>query len=370
MIKIVQVVSDTNIGGAGRYLLNYLKYFNRERYEVTVIVPQNSMLTDFIRAYQEVHVLEAPYMADKSYDKNCVKYLSMQFEQIKPDILHTHASLSARIAGRKTKVPCIVATRHCIEPPSAGVKTVVSGILNNRLCDYYIAVADAVAKNLEEGGISPSKIKVVYNGVEAAQSFSDEEKSAERERLGIGQEEFVFGIFARLEKIKGHRYFLKAARELKRAGCKARFLIVGDGSLRTELEELAQRLGVSENVIFTGYVKNTALLLNITDVNVISSDSEAMSLAILEAMSLEKPTIATATGGNPEIVQNGRDGLLVGVADSASLADAMMKIMQNQEMYRDFSRNAGMLFREKFRADIMVRNLEKFYEEAIQNVHR
>lgn len=370
MVNVVQVVSDTNIGGAGRYLLNYLKYFDRERYRVTVIVPQKSMLSEFIREYDDVSLLEAPYMADKSYDKNCVKYLKALFLQIKPDILHTHASLSARIAGRKAKVPCIVATRHCIEPRSSAAKTLLKAMLNNRLCDYYVAVADAVARNLQEEGIVSSKVKVIYNGVEPVVKYSEEEIAAEREKLGIGWDEFVFGIFARLEKVKGHRYFLKAARELKRAGCQAKFLIVGDGTLRMELESMAKRFGVKENVIFTGYVKDTSLLLNVTDVNVISSESEAMSLAILEAMSLGKPSIATAVGGNPELIQNRENGLLVGTADSTSLAEAMMKMIQERDNYQRYSHNAEKRFAQKFRAEVMVENLEKFYEEAMKNVHR
>ncbi len=370
MINLVQVVSDTNIGGAGRYLLNYLKYYDRQRYEVTVIVPQGSMLIEFIRQYSEVCLIEAPYMADKSYDKNCVKYLRTLFEQIKPDVLHTHASLSARIAGCKAKIPCIIATRHCIEPHSSAIKAMVKAVLNNRLCNYYIAVANAVASNLLEEGIAPSKIKVVYNGVEPIEKFSDEKILEEKRRLGITENDFVFGIFARLEKVKGHRYFLKAARELKREGCKAKFLIVGDGSLRSELEDMARSFGVTENVIFTGYVKDTALLLNVADVNVISSDSEAMSLAILEAMSLGKPSIATAAGGNPELVKNDENGLLVGVADSTSLAEAMMKMIKDKERYQIYAHNAEDLFCRKFQAETMVRNLEKFYEEALQNVHR
>ena len=369
MLKVVQVVSDTNIGGAGRYLLNYLKYFDRNRFKVTVIVPEQSALIEFITQYDDVELIEAPYMADKSYDKNCVKFLKGIFKNIKPDILHTHASLSARIAGRKAKIPCIVATRHCIEPKASKIKASVMGFLNNRLCDYYIAVANAVAQNLYEGGISPEKIRVIYNGVEPVTAHPIEALLLERATLGIKDHEFVFSVFARLEKIKGHRYFLKAARELKKAGYRAKFLIVGDGSLREELEEKAKSYGIADDVIFTGYVKDTSLLLGASDVNVISSESEAMSLAILEAMSLGKPTIATLTGGNPEIIKNGVNGYLTGVGDSASLAEAMIKIMEDESRYIELSENAYKNYEEQFKAEYMVNNIEKFYEEVTKNVY-
>ena len=89
MYQVVQVVSDTNVGGAGRYLINYLKYFDRSRFAVTVIVPEGSMLTELIRPFEDVKLIEAPYMADRSYDKNCVKYLTALFAKCRPDILHT-----------------------------------------------------------------------------------------------------------------------------------------------------------------------------------------------------------------------------------------------------------------------------------------
>ena len=222
---------------------------------------------------------------------------------------------------------------------------------------------------MREGGIPKEKIRTVYNGVEPVRSCPLEEIKPARAAHGIQDYEFVFGIFARLEKVKGHRYFLKAARELKKAGYQAKYLIVGDGSLRAELEETTQRYGLGGDVVFAGYVKDTSLLLNVADVNVISSESEAMSLAILEAMSLGKPTIATNAGGNPEIVQNGRTGLLVGVGDSASLAEAMIELMEDETLYQEFAHNSMEQFQQNFKAETMVRNLEKLYGEAVKDVH-
>ena len=161
MIKVLQVVSDTNIGGAGRYLLNYLKYYDRNKFSVTVVVPEGSQLVPFIEKYEEVNLEEAPFMADKSYDKRCVKFLKKLFSEISPDIVHTHASLSARIAARRAKCPKIVSTRHCLEPVESGIKAKIKGLINSSLTDVYIAVADSVAENLEKGMIPKEKIRTV-----------------------------------------------------------------------------------------------------------------------------------------------------------------------------------------------------------------
>lgn len=365
MINVCQVVTDTNVGGAGRYLLNYLKHFDREHFRVSVVVPENSDLLEFISVYQDVDIYEMPYMADKSYDKRCVKLLKDLFCKKNFDILHTHASLSARIAGKKAKIKTIIATRHCIETRDKFPISLVKSFLNNLLCDYYIAVSDAVFENLKECGIRPNKIKKIYNGVEPVPLLNEEKKQAIKEKYNM-DEGFVFGIFARLEEVKGHRYFIESAKDYLSKGNNATFLIVGDGSLKEELIERAK--GIPQ-IIFTGYVKDTKELLNITDVNVISSSSEAMSLAILEAMSLEKPTIATDVGGNPQLIKHNENGFLVEYANTSAMSETFYKISNEKETYRKLSENTREIFYKQFTAEIMVNNLQKFYQEVSNEKH-
>lgn len=367
MIKVVQVVSDTNIGGAGRYLLNYLKYYDRDKYSVTVVIPEGSQLIPHIEKYEDVTLISAPYMADKSYDKNCVRFLRKLFSEISPDIVHTHASLSARIAARRAKTGKIISTRHCLENISYGIKAKITGLLNTKLTDVYIAVADAVKENLEQSGVPSEKIRTVYNGVEAIKELTSEKKSEIRNSLDIGENETVFGIFARLEPVKGHKYFIKAARNLLKTGKEAKFLIVGTGSLEDDLKKRAKSYGIEDKVIFTGFLEDTTELLNIIDVNIISSDSEAMSLSILEAMSLSKPTIATNVGGNSQLVETGKTGILVGPSDSTSLAEAMINFIDNKKLYENCSAGAKTEYENKFTAQKMVTNLEKLYNELKTN---
>lgn len=360
MIKVCQVVSDTNIGGAGRYLLNYLKYFDREKYKVSVVIPQNSKLLEFIAIYNEVDIYEIPYMADKSYDSRCVKSLSNLFKSERFDILHTHASLSARIAGRLSGVKTIISTRHCIEPCGESLVFKIKSVLNNALCDYYIAVSDAVSENLLKCGIKRKKIKTVYNGVEPVKEIDAKNIQSVKENYGI-KESPVFGIFARLEEVKGHRYFIEAAKKYLARGNEGTFLIVGDGSLADELKAIAKDV---PQIKFCGYVKDTKELLNVTDVNVISSESEAMSLAILEAMSLGKPTIATNVGGNPQLIKSGVNGILTEYTDADEMSVAFEKMANDTELYQKCSENAKTEFYNYFTAEKMIEKLQQLYREV------
>jgi len=370
MIHIVQVLTDTNIGGAGRYLLNYLKNYDRSVFRVTVVLPEKSQLSERVLACEGVELVEVPYMADQSYNKQCVSVLKDLFLKIKPDLLHTHACLSARIAARKAKVPVIIATRHCIEAPHHGLKSVVVKFLNNYLCDYYIAVSQAVVDNLIESGIKPEKIKLVANGVEPVKVLGGEECDDIKQKYGIAKDETVFSVFARLEPVKGHKYFIKAARQFVKDKPKSKFLIVGSGSLEATLKEQVARYGLEKNVIFTGFVPDTTPLLNITDVNVITSESEAMSLAILEAMSLGKPSIATAVGGNTELIEHNVNGILIGYADSSSLTESMLRLSKNTELLTKLGQKAKEKYNQQFTVQTMVTHLEELYKEVYTNDHR
>ena len=261
----------------------------------------------------------------------------------------------------------ILATRHCIEPLPHGAKALVSGILNNALCDYYIAVSKAVKENLLDSGIKRSKIKQVNNGVQTVKELPKETCAEIRARYQIDENDVVFGVFARLEPVKGHKYFIKAARQVVKEIPDAKFLIVGNGSLELELKNFATHYGLDKNIIFTGFVSDTAELLNITDVNVITSESEAMSLALLEAMSIGKPSIATKVGGNKELITNGEDGILVSYADSASLALAMMRMICNKTLRAQMGENAKRKFAEAFTVDKMVARLENVYQEVLSH---
>ena len=359
MMHIYQVISDTNIGGAGRYLLNYIRHFDRKSYRVTVLIPENSQLKPILESFADIVIKEIPYMADKSFDRRCVKYLTELFRKEPADLIHTHASLSARIAARKAGISPIVATRHCIEHPGSFPVAWLKSILNNLLCDYYIAVSKAVTENLIACGIKTKKIREVWNGVEKITELSSDEKQKIRNSYEVN-EETVFGIFARLEPVKGHTYLIEAAKCFLKEGHKAKFLIVGNGSLEQLLKEQAKDF---PEIIFTGYVPDTTSLLNITDVNVIASESEAMSLAILEAMSLGKPTVATNVGGNGQLISDGKDGLLVPYADAKMLKDAFVRMADDAEFRRCCATNAKEKYQETFTAEVMVKNLEKLYKE-------
>ena len=310
-IKVIEVSSDTNIGGAGKCLLTLLENFDYNTFDVKVVLPKNSLLKPHIDK-MNIPVIEVDGIADKSLDFAAVKKLRMIFKRERPDIVHTHASMSARIAAKQAGAK-VVYTRHSVFEPSKkisrGIGKVINGMINNHYADSIIAVAEAAKDNLTDTGVKESKIKVILNGVDGLTPVSTDEKRIIKERFNLPDGYKAVSIVARLEDIKGHDYFIEAADRLLQKGIKARFYIAGTGSYENHLKEKVKNMNRQEQIIFTGFISDVDKLMSITDVQANASfGTEATSLALLEGMSLGIPAVVSDFGGNPGVIKNGQNG--------------------------------------------------------------
>lgn len=359
MIKVVHVLSDMKIGGAGSWLLNLLRSVDRERFEIKVVLPQGSMLIDKVKGLG-FEAIPVDGMKDKSFDLGAVGQMLGIFRKEKPHIVHTHASLSARLAA-KLAGASIINTKHCIDGRKTGIKKLAGACLNTLLSDRIIAVSEAVKKNVADNGMPESKISVIYGGISRVKELGTEEKSRIREKWGIAETDVVVGIVARLTEVKGHMQFIEAAEIISRDNGDARFLIAGTGPMEAELKELAVKRGLGDRIVFTGFVDNIHEILNIIDINVISSFSEALCLSIIEGMCVGKPSVGTKVGGIPEVVRDGYNGLLVNAGDSAMLAAAIHRLIRDPELRAAMGEKGRELVAQSFTAEAMAKSIEELY---------
>ena len=366
MIKVLHILTDTNIGGAGTLLVNYLKNFDREKFLIKVILPMGSLMKPRVEALG-YGVIETKNLADKSMDVKGIFELMKIFKAEKPDIVHTHSSMSGKIAAYLTGVKSRIYTRHCAyEPPkyltSFPGKQII-GFVNNTLSTHIVAVAEAAKENLTDTGVDERKITVIINGVEPLKMATAEEKAETRRKYGIADDDIVFGIVARLEAVKGHKYYVEAAAEIVKENPKAKFLIIGTGTEEDNLKKQVKELNIEENVIFTGFITDVASVINIMDINVnCSYGTETSSLALSEGMSLKKPAIASIYGGNPYMITHGENGLLCEKQNSKALFETMKVLMNDKEMREKMSETAYEHYKNKFTAEKMTKQLEAIYE--------
>lgn len=369
MIKVIEVSSDSNIGGAGKCILTFLKTFDRTKFEVYVILPRNSQLKAEVLKYN-VKVFEADYLAEKSLDFKAVEGLKRLFKMINPDIVHTHASMSARIAAKLCGIKTVY-TRHSVFPPSPkiskGIGKAINGFVNNHTADNIIAVAEAAKQNLVDTGVNPDKIKVILNGVEPLVPYGEEKIAELKKGYGIENSEKVAVMAARLNVVKGHRYFVEAAKILKARGISAKFLIAGTGDVEEELKEQIKNEGLLDSVIMLGFLQDVEPLMNVMDVQVnCSFGTEATSLALLEGMSLGKPAVVTDFGGNPGVITDGVNGFLTPTHDPIALADALEKLFCDEELYSRISDECKRVYNETFTAEVNTRRIEAFYLKTLE----
>lgn len=363
-MKVLHVLTDRNIGGAGRWLLYYLKYHNREKFEVKVLLPHDSLLVEAVQAL-DVPVIAMEEMEDKSFDKKAMKALAKVFRQEKPDIVHTHASMTARMAARLARVPYIFNTKHCMEgAPGPLPKKILRRRVNATFSDKIIAVSRAVRRSMVHGGTSPEQIAVVYNGIEPIPIPTAEEKAALLASFGGKAGEKAVGMVARLEEVKDHETFLLGAQKVLENRKDVRFYIIGDGSLREELERRAAELGISENVIFTGFLQNVETIEAALDIAVITSKAEALCLSILESMIAGIPAVGTDSGGVAEVIKHGENGFLIPIGDSDALAERLEELLADDAKRKAFGEQAKKDAESTFLADKMTRRIEKLYLEA------
>jgi glycosyltransferase involved in cell wall biosynthesis len=366
MLKILNVISDSNIGGAGRVLLTFLRGFDRERFNVEVALPRGSELRAALDglgiAFHEVDGL-----AEKSLSFKGIGNLAKLIRKTRPAIVHTHASMSARIAAKFARGVKVVYTRHSVFPNRRFLVRFpgrqVFGTLNNFTADKVIAVSPAAKDNMTETGTQPQKVVVIYNGVEPLEPLSEQETTAAREHWGLTADDFVCSIVARLEPEKGHSYVLEAAAMLKEYQPQVKILIVGTGSQSEILQSYAQSEGLS-NVIFTGFCNNIREIFAITDVSLNASyGTEATSLSLLEGMSLGVPAVVSDFGGNPFVVSDGMNGRVFPKNNSSALYSCIIELYENPEIYNDMCIKAYEKFNGRFTAKVMAENIEEVYRK-------
>lgn len=366
-IRILHFITDTNIGGAGRLLCNQIKNMNTDEFEIFVALPQNSSLMGEL-ALLPCETVPLSGSADRSFNLSDVGECLGVIKKVKPDIVHSHSSLSSRISASLLSMPCRVFTRHCTFPLSpimtSPISKLVIGGVNSLLSTSIIAVAEAAKNDLIATGCNERSIHTIINGVEPIEVISEDEKEFVRSRYGIRGGDFVIGIFARLESYKGHSDLLRAARICKRYYSNFRFLIVGDGTLMGELKELAVKLGVDEMCLFVGFCRDVTPLFNIIDVNAnCSFGTETSSLSLSEGMSLGIPAVASDFGGNTYMVKNAENGLIYPKQNAEALAMALIRLYRDKELYKKCSAGAYRRYREELNARSMTEKMMEFYRQ-------
>jgi glycosyltransferase involved in cell wall biosynthesis len=234
-----------------------------------------------------------------------------------------------------------------------------------RLADCVLVNAEAIRENLLEQGYDPGNIVVIRNGITLSKASGKQRSAVLRRELEIPLSARVVAVFSRLNRMKGVEYFLDAAMVLAGRFPDVHFLVVGDGGSKPELEEHARRLGLERRIVFTGFRSDVPDLLSEAAISVLPSLSEGTSNTLLESMAAGIPVVATRVGGNPEVVEDGVSGLLVPPRDSAALAAATGRLLEDPDLALRLGRAGMRRVSELFSIDGSVHQTEHLYQRLV-----
>jgi sugar transferase (PEP-CTERM/EpsH1 system associated) len=363
---IAHIVLSLQIGGLEELVLNLVRKIDPVRYRLSVVVLRKDgpLSLEMEKLGITVHRLHG----GEGFSFPLIRRLAALLRQQNIDAIHTH-DLGPFIYGGLASVwnrnRNVFHTEHSyLSQDSRRLREF------ERALGYYarMIIADSrdVAQMLiERQKIPARKVVTILNGIDLDR-FNLSDAQAIRRELGIKPEAFVVGTVGRLVPVKNQALLIRAFAQL--AGDQAaELIIVGDGSERPGLESLAAELGVRARVHFTGARRDIPGILAGLDLFVLPSLSEGLSLTLLEAMAALRPVIATRVGGNPEVISDGQNGLLVASDDVAQMAGAMRRMNSPDPAWREALASSGRrTVEEKFSLDSMVKAYVELYDRHIQ----
>ena len=242
----------------------------------------------------------------------------------------------------------------------------LSGLKYRLMADYYIAISYKIKDVLLHDGIPDRRIFVVHSGIDPHR-FKQATGDHLLSEFDIGENQQVVINVAHLAGHKGQKYLVRAIPQVLAKLPDTRFFIIGQGELMDELKQTASGLGLKRELVFTGFRDDVADFYRIADLFVMSSVQEGLGTAVLDALALAKPVVATDTGGLPEIIQDGKTGRLVVPADPAALAEGIVEMLIRAEAAKAMAEAGRAMVQNFFSTDAMVENNIKVYEKVLAN---
>jgi sugar transferase (PEP-CTERM/EpsH1 system associated) len=357
--RVLHVLNTLQTGGAEYLVLNVAKTYDKSRFEMMVCsMGGDGEIGDELRALGvPVFVLTRR----QGLDPLLVPRLLRLIRRERVKVVHTHnvapwlyAGIAARLGGAR-----VCHTEHSNLFPQQRALRRAERLLG-KISKAVICDGEDVRRQLiEEQKLSPRNVVTIYNGVDTALYARPVDRTAGRRALGLADDTPVVATVARLEPVKDQVMLLRAFERVGSELPEARLVLVGDGSVRGELEQQARRPGLAGRVLFLGRRADVAALLPLFDVFVLSSVSEGLPLTVLEAMAAGLPCVSTSVGAVPEAVVEGQTGLLVPTGDSDRMATALIRLLRDPGLRRQL----GTAGQKRARAEFDLKSMTRRYED-------
>ena len=369
-MKVLHMISGGDKGGAKTSVFALLLALNEE-IDITV-----ACFTEGI-FYQEVLEMPVKSVLFKQKFRNDLSVIGRLKKYVREngfDIIHAHGARANFISMMLKPFVCVpvITTVHSdykLDFTDKLFKRIFYTGLNSialRTLDYYIGVSEEFRKMLINRGFEESRVFSVYNAMDFTREINFCEKEEFLRRFNITSDgKILVGIIGRFDYVKGHDIFLRAAANILQKRDDFLFLMAGEGSEEASLRKLAESLGISKNIVFTGFISDIFSFINAIDINVCASRSESFPFMLLEGTLLKKPTVSTEVGGIPELIRDGETGFLVPSCDFNALADKIMFYAENPETAALHGENLYIHAKTNFSKESLQKKSIEIYNEVL-----
>jgi glycosyltransferase involved in cell wall biosynthesis len=359
--KILFVITGLGMGGAERQVVDLADSFNKKNYDVTIAY----ILEPVVVKPKSANIKLISLNGSKSIFGilKAIKNLINTIKTTKPDIVHSHmyhANIITRIAKIFVNVPKLVCTAH--SKNEGGKIRMFLYRITNFLGDSFTNVSQEAVEAFEQKGASKrNQMIAMHNGIDCnIFTFDINERERLREKYNLNNKR-VFIHIGRFTEAKNHINLLIAYKNILEKFSDINLVLVGDGELRTQIEDFILNNNLSQNVSLLGIQKNISSLLSMSDIFVLSSSWEGLPLVIGEAMSCERIVVSTDCGGVSEVL--GDCGFLVEPKNNQVLTEAMKKAYYlNEQEAKNIGKIARKRVLDKYSLDSVVREWENIYK--------
>ncbi len=390
--KVVHIITRLDHGGSARETLQTVLGHDRGRFRVSIAFgrPETTTADDaaLLKAdlqqlgQADVSVFQVPPLVreiNPVLDAWATVALWRLLRRVRPEVVHTHTSKAGvvgRFAAWLARVPVVIHTPHghIFYGYYGTVTSAIIRLLERllaKITDRIVTLTDRGAQEHVQYKIAGAeKFATIHSGIDLIHFRSVQVNPAvKRKELGLPPEGPIIGTLGRLVPIKGQEWLLKAAPRVLAEFPQACFVIIGDGPMLGELRQLTSQLGIGLRVVFLGAREDVPECLAALDLFVLPSLNEGMGRALLEAMAVGCPVVATCVGGIPDIVADGATGLLVPPRDDRALAEAILTLLRDRSRRAAYGEAARRHVDGRFDVKTMVRSIEWLYDEVWQEKH-
>lgn len=389
-VRVLRIINRFNLGGP-TYNVSYLTKYMQPEYDTLLIggeKDESEAASDFIvkNLGIEPRIIHGMKRSiNPLNDYKAYREIRRIIREFKPDVVHTHASKSGalgRLAAIKENVPVIVHTfhGHVFHSYFSGLTTSVFKRIERYLAkksSAIVAISEIQKKELcDDHKICPAeKMEVIPLGfdLDRFQQNRAEKRTAFREQWQIGDDEIVVSIIGRLVPVKNHQMFLDAAADvLKNTAQRVRFVIVGDGELRSELESYCREKSLdygtapgSNRIVFTSWIREVDVVLAASDIVALTSWNEGTPVSLIEAHAASCPVVTTIAGGVEDIVAHEKTGFLCKPGDTKTFTGDLLKLINSPDLRETMAAKAQERVMQKYSYRRLCSDMSNLYSRLL-----